>query len=315
MGAVRLAWRLQRFELTVLVGACLALTIGGALVAWQLGNAGAELATCYRTSPDSGAADWPCRAIDGWVIQLSGVGTLLTGLGTVAPFLMGVFLGAPIVAREIEHRTAPIAWSLAPSRRGWLMGRILPVAGIVALALLALGQASEAVLLATPPGEIDARHLGMHGPILAVRGLTVLAVGFAIGTILGRSLPAILLTGLVTAAVFVGIHVGRYEVMRAEAAWIDPQQGGWSYNYVHESGFRSDETGEIIGFEEAFERYPDVFAEEQGDQIPPGMTMVYRVNPPDQYPSFVVREAGVTAVLGVAAGGLSLALVRRRRPE
>jgi hypothetical protein len=311
---LRLTWRLQRFELVVLVGVCLALAAGCAVVAWQLGGAQAELEACYRGAPDSAAAGWPCRAIDGRVNQLTNISMILTGIATAAPFLVGIFLGAPLVAREIERRTSSLAWSLSPSRGKWLALRALPLMGTVLVVLLILGQASETVIMATPPGEIDFRHFAMHGPLLAVRGLAVLGIGLLIGTILGRSLPAILVAGFVTVAIFTGLHLVRYELMRAEAVWVDPQQGGWSITYVHESGFRADDTGEIMGFEEAFERYPEVFAEEQGDQIPPGTAMVFRVNPPEQYPGFVLREAAALAAIGAATGGLTLAVVRVRRP-
>lgn len=311
LASLRLAWRLQRFELAVIVGVCLALAVGCAVVASQLGAATTEGEVCYRTAPDSAA----CRAIDGRVNQLTNIGAMLTGIATAAPFLVGIFLGAPIVAREVERRTTSLAWSLSLSRGKWLTVRALPIIGIAGAILLLLGQASEAAILATPPGEIDMRHFGMHGPLLAFRGLAVLGIGLLVGMILGRSLPAILVTGLVTVAVFMGLHFVRYELMRAEAEWVDPQAEGWSFNYVHQSGFREDDSGDIIDFEEAFERYPEVFADEQGDQIPPGTTMVFLVNPPGQYASFVAREAAALAGLGIVAGGLSVVLLRGRRAE
>lgn len=311
LASLKLAWRLQRFELVVVVGVCLALAIGCAVVAWQLGVATREGEACYATAPDSVA----CRAFDGRVNQLTNIGAMLTGIATAAPFLVGIFLGAPIVAREVERRTTSLAWSLSLSRGHWLALRALPIIGVAGAVLLLLGQASEAAILATPPGEIDMRHFGMHGPLLAFRGLAVLGIGLLVGLILGRSLPAILVTGLVAVAVLMGLHFVRYELMRVEAVWVDPQAEGWSFNYVHQSGFREDESGNIMGFEEAFERYPEVFADEQGDQIPPGTTMVYLVNPPEQYASFVLREAAALAGLATVAGGLSVVLLRGRRPE
>lgn len=235
IGAIRLAWKLQRFELVVLGGGTLVLVAASLLLAWQLGTTRTELASCYRTAPDSGIRGWPCRTIDAWVNQLMNVGAIFSGITATTPFLVGVSLGVPIVAREIEQRTASLAWSVSRSRRRWLVLRVLPPATIVVATLLLLGQASEAALLAA--GEIDFRHFAMHGPLLAVRGLAAFAIGVLVGTLLGRVLPAILLTGFAIVLLVIGLHVARYELMRTEAVWVDLEDG-FSYSYAHESGFR-----------------------------------------------------------------------------
>jgi hypothetical protein len=311
---LRFAWRLQHFELVVILGLCLLLAAAAGVLAVQLTNAQEELVTCYRTAQDSAEAAWPCRPVDAWLNQLTNVTTIVTGIGTAAPFLAGLFLGTPIVAREVERGTAPIAWSLSPSRLAWLARRALPVAVSVGAVLLLLGAASEAALSAVPPNEIDFRYFGMHGPLLAVRGLSVFAVGLAVGMLLGRTLPAILATGLIFAGVLVGLHVARYELMAAEAVWIDTAEVGFSFQYVHESGFRDLETGEHISFDEAYERFPESFTAE-GDQQPPGTTLVMKVNPPEQYGSFVAREGAALALITLAASGATAAGISRRRPH
>ena len=45
-------------------------------------------------------------------------GLLLTPL-LVVTYAVGLFLGVPIVARELERGTVRLAWSLAPSRWRW----------------------------------------------------------------------------------------------------------------------------------------------------------------------------------------------------
>lgn len=315
MDALRLAWRLQRFELFILLGGCVALAAVMVIVAWQLDAARTALEACYRDASDSAAASWPCRSFDAHVSQLTNVVTVLTGIGTAAPFLVGIFLGTPLVAREIEHGTAALAWSLSPSRAAWLLGRLLPVVALVAVALLILGQAAENALLAAQPGQLDFRQFAMHGPLIAIRGLAVFGIGLVVGAVIGRSLLAILVTGVVTAAAFVGLQFVRFELMRAEAVWVDPSAtSGW-LSYVHESAFRFEDTGELMSFEEAFEQYPEVFADEQGDQIPPGTTMVYRVNPPEQYPGFVLRESLALGAISVLSVSAAVAIVGSRRPS
>lgn len=310
----RLAWRQQRFELTVLIGACLVLAVMSVVVAWQLKATEADLVACYRTAPDSAVPSWACQGISEWGNRLMTISAILIGVATAAPFLVGLFLGTPVVAREIERRTAPIAWSLSPSRRAWLAGRVLPLALVLGLALLIVGQASEALILATPPGEIGFGHFAMHGPLIAVRGLAVFGIGVVVGLVVGRVLPAILATGLLVAMVFIGLQLARDQLMRAEAVWIDVQETGGSGSMIYDSAFTDDTTGELITFDEAYNRYPEVFGP-QGSGMPPGMSMVYLATPPEQYPLFVVREIAALAGVGIVATVLAMQLVAWRRPE
>ena len=49
------------------------------------------------------------------------------GLLIFLSFAAGLFLGVPVVARELERGTARLAWSLAPSRMRWYLARLLPL--------------------------------------------------------------------------------------------------------------------------------------------------------------------------------------------
>lgn len=53
--------------------------------------------------------------------------------------LAGMFLGAPLLPREIDEGTAKLAWTQAASRTRWLLAQVLPLAGLLALAALAIG--------------------------------------------------------------------------------------------------------------------------------------------------------------------------------
>lgn len=311
-GWLRMAWRVQRWEMLVLIGGCLLLAAAMVIVAWQLDVSRDAVSACYADG--TGTISAACRATIEWGNVLANAVGILGVAATVAPFGAGIFLGAPLVSREIEHGTAPIAWSLSLSRRRWLAGRALPVVVICGVVLLALGQASELLLRAAEPGEPGFRQYGMFGPILAARGLAVLAAGLVVGLAIGRVLPALLVTVLATVAMVAGVSIGRDALMREEAVWRPTGEQMDAVHMVFDSGFRSDATGEIITWEEAYNRFPDTF-NELGEGAPPGMTSVWRIVLPGRYPDFVAREigflAGVTALLGVAAVGL----VGRRRPE
>ena len=309
LARLRLGWRMQRWELAVLVGGTLVLAVGMSLVAWQLDLSRATLIACYEAEALSAS----CRATIEWGNLLAGAIGLLGAAATVAPFVVGIFLGAPLVAREIEHRTAPIAWTLSLSRRRWLVGRSLPLLVLIGVVLLAVGQASELLHSSIEEGELGFRHYGMVGPLIAARGLAVFAIGVLVGLALGRVLPALLVTMLATVALVGAMSVGRDLLMREESVWVPMGDQAEVVHMVYDQAFRTD-SGEIITYEQAYEQFPDMF-NEFGEGAPPGTISVWRIVPPEAYGVYVAREIGVLAIVLVAVAAGSVGLVAVRRPE
>lgn len=128
-------------------------------------------------------------------------GTIVTAL---APALVGAFLGAPLVARELENGTYRLAWSQGVTRTRWLATKL----GLTALAVAAaVGALSLAVTWWSAPldGALSSTHGSLPGRLtpvsFAMRGLVPVAyavfalmLGVAIGMVLRRSVPAIALT-------------------------------------------------------------------------------------------------------------------------
>lgn len=308
--AWRLVWRQQRWELAILIGGAMVLALAMAFVAWQMVATREGLEACIGGSPLSPA----CRSLVDWGNVWTALEPIMVGVATVAPFLVGLFLGAPVLAREVERRTAPMAWSLAPSRRRWLAGRVVPLALVVVVVLLLVGWASDGLQAAAMPGGRGFLGYGSRGPLIAARGLAIFGIGVAVGLATGRVLPAILVTGFIAVAVIGGVEYGRSEVMRAEATWIDIGDDYGATSMVYDSRVRFDDTGELITDEEAFERFPEEFGP-AGDGIPPGASRLYLTTPPESYSSFVARESAVLVGVALAAGVLATLLVGSRRPE
>ena len=313
LARLRIGWRMQRWELAFLVGGSVLLALAMTVVAWQLDESRDAVIVCYEVA-NGAAISESCRSTIEWGNLLSGAIGILGAAATFAPFAVGLFLGAPLVAREIEHRTAPIAWSLSLSRRRWLAGSTLPLLVLIGVVLVALGQASELLLSSVEESELGFRHYGMFGPLLAARGLAVFAIGVVVGLALGRVLPAILVTALAAVALTAGLSLGRDFVMRAESVWVPMGDQAEVVAMVYDSGFRSDATGEIITWEQAYNEYPEAF-NEMGEGAPPDMTSVWRIVPPERFGLYVARELGVLAVTIVVIGGMSLVLVGSRRPD
>lgn len=309
--AVRLTWRVQRWELAFLIGGPLLLAAGAEFVAWQTRLTLKGLDACYGQGlvlPGS------CASRVQWGNVLSTLSPILQGAATVAPFLVGILLGAPLISREVEKRTAPLAWSLSRSRARWMVGRTFPLLLAIAIALLLLGQASEALIRATPPGEVGFRQFGMHGPLIAVRGIAVFCIGALVGLLMGRVLPAILITGLTVAVLFIGLQLVRDGLMRAEASWVEAGASDLSGVMIYDSAFIDDATGELVAFDEAYRRFPDVFGP-TGSGVPPGMSQVYLTTPPGLYPVFVAREIGALVLASLLVGASALWVIGWRRPD
>jgi hypothetical protein len=312
LAAARTAWRMQRWELLVLVGGSLLVALAMVVVAWQVDANAEALAACYERPATTLSAE--CRSAIGFGNFLGSAVGVLGGVGIVVPFGVGILLGGPMVAREVERRTAPIAWSLSRSRRRWLAGRVLPVALAVALALAAVGAASELLLRVTRDAEPGFMDFGAHGPLIAARGLGALGIGVLVGLVCGRVLPAILVTGLATIALMAGLQLARDQMMRAEAVWIEVPEDGGSFAMVYDQAWTDDATGALVTYDEAFARHPEAFGPE-GSWMPPGMTQVYLATPADLYPNFVAREIAALALLAAVAGASAAWVIGWRRPE
>lgn len=307
-----LAWRHQASELTMLIGSCLAIAALSLIFALLLEPATEAVQACVRENSSSFDA---CKAETDFASLLAGGAGLLVALTGAAPFFLGVVLGAPLMAREIELGTASLAWSLNASRAKWLIRRVVPVAALVVVALLIMGQASETVALAaSQEPALGFQSLGTHGPLVAVRGLAVLTIGVAIGLFVGRQLPAVLLTGAVIALLFIGLTVARDALIRAEAVPIPSRDQTSLDTWPVDNAYREDATGELISMDDWYEaNQPDPNEVWTGED-PPGMTMMSYVVPGERYPEFVAREAGALVVVTVLAGLLAVGVIRSRRP-
>ena len=316
--AWRLAFRMQRLELLIFVAAAVLVTVASLLIAQGASEARASFDACYQAQgTDTGCATSPS------LNDFSTMGGFARLAAFLTPFALGLFLGVPIVAREIEGRTAGIAWTLSRSRSRWLIQRVLPLAVVVIVLSAAVGIGSELVTRTNPFADLAANpgfaDYTARGWMLPVRAIVVLVLAIAVGAMVPKQLPAILLAIGVTVALFVGLTIGMDVWMTAEAKPIpfdesDPRFGAFGDGpRIFDVAYREDATGKVISMNDFYNRYGDV-ALPDGESDPPGFTQVAIGIPGEEYWTWASRESAILGALAVVSGGLATLVVTRRRP-
>jgi hypothetical protein len=148
---------------------------------------------------------------------------LSTGIILLAPAVIGLFWGAPLIARELETGTAALAWNQSITRTRWLAVK-LAIAGLTAMAVteaLSLMQTwwavpiSQAVADGSGAGVAQSRFSQLN---FATHGITPIGyaafafvLGVTAGALIRRTVPAM----AVTLAIFAALQV-------AMPLWVRP---------------------------------------------------------------------------------------------
>lgn len=317
-----LSFRLHRWEVLASAAGVALLTGGMLWFAWQLRTLAASEPGC--TDP---MAFMPrCEQFGQRFRDLSSWGTLLLYVSWGSPFGMGLILGVPLVAREVETRTASIAWTLSRSRTWWLARRVAFLALVLIGLLAAVAIASEmlaSALLPTVHLDSDFTWYGRRGGLIVFRGLAALGIGVTVGAMLGRLLPALLAAAFASVLIFSAVSLGMDRWMESDAV---AQPFGMDRAGGRFLGQRTKlPSGELVSSDELQRRGLFVQVIDQdgalyasdGDIGHPEKVIGYDrevVVPGRLYPQIVVRESAVVGGTAVLLALAAAAVVHRRRP-
>jgi hypothetical protein len=200
---IRLTWRQFRTSAVVALVALFAVAAFAALTGPDLAHVYAvTMAACRPTGDCSAAAEAFLHTGEGLRATL---GTLVT----VVPGLVGVFWGAPLIAREIEAGTFTLVWTQSVTRTRWLVVKLAMVglAGMLVAGLLSLVVTGWA----RPLDRAAAAAYDTFGQRdLAPVGYAALAfmIGVAAGMLIRRTVPAMAVALFVFVVVRVCVTYG-----------------------------------------------------------------------------------------------------------
>jgi hypothetical protein len=296
------SWRQHRSEafgcLAVLVGLAIYAIVVGTSMRTAFGHD--NLASCLARSQGADCSG----AISAFTNEFgSEVNIAFWSVALIVPGLIGVLVGAPLIARELEYGTWRLAWSQSVPRARWLAVKLALVTG----GLIVLGAAMTAVITwyRAPMDRLTGR---LQHNIFDFEGLVptayiLCAFGFAVlaGLLIRRSIPAMIaafLPWLTIRLVIEFLFRASFLTPVTMACSAAPNGGCSGHNGGYGISAIPPATGRI------------------GDWVlnpstgPSGNLISYQ--PADRFWIFQSIEAGIFVVLAAAALGTAIWLLHRR---
>lgn len=222
----------------------------------------------------------------------------------VLPALAGAFIGAPLVAREIENGTQNLAWTQGVTRMRWLLMKLVLVIVPLLLAAALVGYL-EVVLLNVQGPQINRWDVfDQQTPVVPAATFFALALGVAFGAVIGRLVPAMAAT-LVS---FVIVRVGIGELARSH--YIAPLvKTTHDFNAV---GSQADPTAWWLGFPNYYDSSGHLLGNLLGQSAGQPSYVIQYFQPGDRFWVFQTIESAILAGLALLILGFAVYWVTRR---
>ena len=272
------------------------------------------LGDCLTTRPDCGLAAEQFR-------QQFGSLTAIAPYLQFIPGLIGVFLGAPLVAREFEQGTHALVFTQSVTRLRWITVKLALVLGLAVVATAALCRLVSwwyEPLARLDSGRFTPEVFSHEGLVPVTYALFAVALGVAAGTIVRRSVAAM----AITLSVFFAV---RFPIEQ----WVRPHYlpplhlthspatgfGTGNPDDWNLSSQFTNAAGHVVPMQDVAALCPP------GTDTPRCLTAHgYRVletfQPADRFWAFQAIEAGIFLLLSAALVALTILLLNGRgRPQ
>lgn len=205
---IRMTLRQFRTEAVIAFGLLVVLAIVLAITGANLAHVNNAFLSSCKVARDCTSATNPVIN-DHKTLQVA-----LQAIVLVAPALVGLFFGAPLIARELENGTFRLAWTQSVTRQRWLVVK-LGLVGLAAVAVAGLvtwmAEWWASPLDAANQNRFGLANFGLHGVAPLGYAAFAFALGVTAGVILRRTVAAM----AVTLVGFVGARL-------AVAFWVRP---------------------------------------------------------------------------------------------
>jgi ABC-type transport system involved in multi-copper enzyme maturation permease subunit len=290
------SWRQHRSEaagcLAVLIGLAIYAILVGTSMRTAFGHDG--LVACLAGS--KGAVGCP-NAVMAFTNEFgSEVNIAFWSVALIVPGLIGVLVGAPLIARELEYGTWRLAWSQSVPRARWLAIEL----AMVTVGLVIVGAAMTAVItwyrapMDRLTGHFQHNIYDFEG--LVPTAYILCAFGFAVlaGLVIRRSIPAMIAAFIPWLAIRLVIeflfrpHFLAPLTLTCGASNCSGNNGGYGISAIPPA------TGHI------------------GDWVLSQTRNGFLYQPADRFWTFQFIEAGIFVALAAAALGTAVWLLHRR---
>ena len=238
---------------------------------------------------------------------------LFLGWLPMVPLAVGLFWGAPLLARELERGTHRLAWTQSVSRRRWLatklgvLGLAVTVGGlVVGLMVSAWLDTFDGAGYADRFG--DMALFGSTGVLGGMWWLFAFVLGTAAGGVLRRTLPAFAVTIAVFVLAMMGLFAARQEYAEPERAVFEDAEH-LPGTFLTGSAFLSPSGVET-------DVAPECADKGREDYLPCARDLGYRTvvfyQPADRYWRFQWTETGILVLTSVLLAGPVVYRVVRR---
>jgi hypothetical protein len=271
---------------------------------------------CQQLAQDFSSAYWGGHSSS---LQSGGAQTVST-LMFVVPVLLGAFVGAPLISRELDTGTFRFAWTQGAGRTRWAISTlVLPALLLTAVTgaftalfwwyfrpFLADGQVSEFLPLA----------FGLLGVAFAAWTLFAYALAAFTGTLLRRTIPAMAVTLIVYIVLAIAAATAirpHYAAPVTEPGWNQGGGAGWVISsWIEAPNGQHISQAAVNGLAPASvqnSQSPDAFTNWLTSH---GYTMWQSVQPDSRFWQFQLIEGGWLLLLSALLIGGAVWLIRRR---
>lgn len=233
------------------------------------------------------------------------------------PALIAVFVGAPLLARELEHGTYRLAWTQGVTRRRWLLSQTLLLGAATLIGALIL---SAIVMWWRLPfdrieGRMSPSRFEVEGAVVPAYAAFALALGVFCGALLRRVVPAM----TAALAIFVAARLAVANFLRPR--YLDPEHdtavGLTPNTHAHDwvlSNSLVDAVGRTISAARenlAIEHAQSARIDAQEYLLSLGWRRAVSFQPADRFWTFQAIEAGIFLTLAALIVLATLRLVQR----